>query len=1115
MEQATNQFTKGLQLDTHPMVQSNDTLTDCLNGTLITMNGNEVILQNDMGNRRVDKAFLPPGYEPVGMKEYGGIIYVASYNPITNKSQIGSFPSPQKKLSSNTNGEAQNFNFQIFTSGSNIETDEHLGITVMKSDSFMLPLTRDLTLRAGDKFAVYSEGLSGMSEYITNYNNVDYRFPNKAYTPKNRKYTMQLGVLNSQNEFVDITKTLCRWKDNNGTWKPVNYSSDVSEAYKFNDGYFISDAFTNTFFEETIADANLIKERQKIAANTYAYKLVGPLYLKIIMNHIENFNYNIYGIYNGSSATLWIEGYLTYNCPDGVFTTIGNSNENYATFDEGTPNNAFGFDLIGRSYDNIEIGESVYNPNNNTYTVKIVKKYTNVTANVPGTTIFNYVLGVKADIDTSNVYLRGLSVKGSIDLSLLGSGQLKFNGWRFYNDSTAKTSLLTFAFNAYPEYGKSFTDLRFVFKELVTGSEYTYPNSGQKGLPVYNGRQTISFGWSEIGLQPRKTYRVFSTYKIQDNKSGTLGNSISLYGSSQSTVRWFLTTELFNEFYFSSGGVQDFCKLDQRNDEGYQKFLDKMVVDFSCTSNVRNNSREKVEVTGSLMSAHDTNINYQHDHIIGVKISVDPTIYIKEKDNYPDYIGVAEASSHQVQVNSITLASIGDRISNLEADSQEDSYHDYSSILRDQLYPVSGLNLQSTTTQALQQAPLLQSSIQSISENEIGGDIKYHDVFKAEGVSIQNIHNAFASFSKILDQNHVLPSPGTYGGVVVDFDEHKGPGGIWGSNDDDHYLEVVVNEGSDSRDLYGEHDTPDNWHDIESWTGDHAEKHDIDPYLGQIFQLFNESVKDTDKTFLYFFCPGNKFVVHKDVPRDATGRNGAAFTRAWWKMPSGEWACFKDLYKKGDSFSSFIKSQLMLGNRELVYCMYDEYDQNSVLFAPKEDYIYYDRYSIPMTYDISYKLTPGYSPRNIIDGTDRECGNLRFTVNNDPKFPKDTVEFTLKSSEKFYDIIDSVDSDNISNVYVGEDGCGGLMEDSNGRPLNPSYIYVLDKNTKKLSRIDNRTDFYIDTANKTRLDGANRLLYNINRKSGVEWKCQTAGADRSDASYTVITYNQLNVVVPI
>jgi len=50
------------------------------------MNGNEVILQNDMGNRRVDHAYLPAGYQPVGMKEYGGIIYVAAYNPITNRS---------------------------------------------------------------------------------------------------------------------------------------------------------------------------------------------------------------------------------------------------------------------------------------------------------------------------------------------------------------------------------------------------------------------------------------------------------------------------------------------------------------------------------------------------------------------------------------------------------------------------------------------------------------------------------------------------------------------------------------------------------------------------------------------------------------------------------------------------------------------------------------------------------------------------------------------------------------------------------------------------------------------------------------------------------------------
>ena len=35
MEQANNTWNKGLQMDTHPMMQGNDSMTDCLNGTLI------------------------------------------------------------------------------------------------------------------------------------------------------------------------------------------------------------------------------------------------------------------------------------------------------------------------------------------------------------------------------------------------------------------------------------------------------------------------------------------------------------------------------------------------------------------------------------------------------------------------------------------------------------------------------------------------------------------------------------------------------------------------------------------------------------------------------------------------------------------------------------------------------------------------------------------------------------------------------------------------------------------------------------------------------------------------------------------------------------------------
>jgi hypothetical protein len=41
MEIAVNTFNDGLNLDTNAMVTPSTVLTDCLNGTLLTYNGNE------------------------------------------------------------------------------------------------------------------------------------------------------------------------------------------------------------------------------------------------------------------------------------------------------------------------------------------------------------------------------------------------------------------------------------------------------------------------------------------------------------------------------------------------------------------------------------------------------------------------------------------------------------------------------------------------------------------------------------------------------------------------------------------------------------------------------------------------------------------------------------------------------------------------------------------------------------------------------------------------------------------------------------------------------------------------------------------------------------------
>jgi len=88
-QNATNEFRDGMNLDLHPIVTPNTVLTDNLNGTFITYNGNEFCLQNDRGNKQVAK--LTNGYTPIGIKEHNGILYIVSVNG--NKTEIGTFPS--------------------------------------------------------------------------------------------------------------------------------------------------------------------------------------------------------------------------------------------------------------------------------------------------------------------------------------------------------------------------------------------------------------------------------------------------------------------------------------------------------------------------------------------------------------------------------------------------------------------------------------------------------------------------------------------------------------------------------------------------------------------------------------------------------------------------------------------------------------------------------------------------------------------------------------------------------------------------------------------------------------------------------------------------------------
>lgn len=162
---AKNTFGDGLLMDFAPDNTQATCLTHALNATLLTMNGNELSLQNDMGNGRVETAYLPEGYIPVGTCEFGDIIYIVSYNPITNKSQIGCFPSPERNISSKElSGIETKFNLEEFTKSTEFGFRETISNSVKK-------VIYDNSLNPGDKFIVHSGDIHDNISRISDYGN--------------------------------------------------------------------------------------------------------------------------------------------------------------------------------------------------------------------------------------------------------------------------------------------------------------------------------------------------------------------------------------------------------------------------------------------------------------------------------------------------------------------------------------------------------------------------------------------------------------------------------------------------------------------------------------------------------------------------------------------------------------------------------------------------------------------------------------------------------------------------------------------------------------------------------------------------------------------------------
>lgn len=702
--QAQNTFNEGMVLDNHPLMTPNTVLTDALNATLVTMNGNEMVLQNDMGNARVENAKLPPGYVPIGMKEYGGIIYIACYNPLTNKGQIGCFPSPQRqKTATQISKITPTFEFPDVTKIS--ENSYNINSTLIKCEIF----PNETIIRSGDKFSV---GLSldklfgyNAAAYVSNYNNI---VNGLVATPMNRMYTFGIATLDNNGQLRDITSQLKRYDQNGAQIQFTNIDSDL---YKFNSGYWQNEVIAQTE-DGTVSSELMTQTNIQSKLNTYNSKLFGRLFLYAKHNIIDNVDISVVGykrleeisenkeqniknpIYKGQGSNkdilistdmiLLIYANYKYNCPDGSYA-LNNQNlaipqEGYKYyFDRDSINTIQGLKLnltIGSNQTKSSLlqfnipnsdwkhyttgyGYPIYDPVTNLYSFS--QLYT-IPINISGENHkINWELTPVMNFYNNNRmctgYLPSKKVVGELDADNLNSGTMKLNTWNYYvSDSRVH---LRWGYESYPRTNDIIRDVKFEFTDISqnTGNtpRWTYIT---KNRLSYNGTFSESFDINNF-ISDKPSKNVFAPNKIFEVKISYKYNN-----SDRADYRWLVLTGLYNTSYW---GTEEYPSI-----QDYGDFL-KCYYILNDKYYIFNSGRTELNLNIVTQEGHSV-VTQEGNHVGGIQYveSKDGTWREVTKDNIEGKQRIPEsyfnisvtASLKSINSTSIILGNTGNYISN-------------------------------------------------------------------------------------------------------------------------------------------------------------------------------------------------------------------------------------------------------------------------------------------------------------------------------------------------------------------------------------------------------------------------------------------------------------------
>lgn len=665
--QAQNTFNEGMVLDNHPLMTPNTVLTDALNATLVTMNGNEMVLQNDMGNARVENAKLPPGYIPIGMKEYGGIIYIACYNPLTNKGQIGCFPSPQRQKTATQISEVTpTFKFPDVTYIKEEDGKEWYKINSLLTKCEIFP--KGTIIRSGDKFSV-GLPISSMfgtdnidftgEHYISNYDNVE---KGLVKTPMNRMYTFGVATLDNNGQLRDITNQLKRYKGG----QQIQFSNIDSDLYKFNCGYWQNEMSTEG--KDGLVSSELMDQTSvQSKLNTYNSKLFGRLFLYAKYNAIDNVDISIVGykkseitndiknpIYSNpkqddnniikidSPIVLFIYANYKYNCPDGsAFLNDKNlvkPQEGYRYYFDKYENDSIIRGLlltlkINGSVTQEMLEFNIPQKNNENYTTGYgYPVYDSITNLYSFSQLFTLPIKSSSNqiIEWSAIpimrffdngkpinggQLPDKGVNGSLDTGNINSGVMKLNTWNYYISGDRIN--LRWGYESYPRDNDVISDITFKFYDIAT-NEIDLNNDGTintdsstprwtyitKNRLSYNGTFSENFDINNF-ISDKASTNIFAP-----NKLFYVRISYTYNNDTREDYRWMLITGLYNPSYW---GTEEYSSIQDYND-----FLKCYYISSDGKYYIFNYGRTELDLNIITQEGHSV-VTYEGHHVGGIQ----------------------------------------------------------------------------------------------------------------------------------------------------------------------------------------------------------------------------------------------------------------------------------------------------------------------------------------------------------------------------------------------------------------------------------------------------------------------------------------------------------------